>query len=1073
MQEGVLERANDVFLSYYAAAPHRPRPPAKLQFAPYQMLLSSVAGPEMVRRNTPTERFTHQLFCSSTGSGKSITILNSAWQYACSWHRGLNLPYRVVVVAPDPAKQEVLNQLVDSTKPVPIPGLAAYITHFSASWRSQQPPLPQGDGAEAQDARAKAQAALALEMEKQLKKRNLEFMTYLQLYNRTVKKSGETLGPATVLLLDEAHALVDAQAASNQFVNDDMMAEVRQWIYEQELAACLLFTWTPKNPVCLMVMLRGRAWGEAQDPKITAADWPAVLPSGHDAPNWPGNAFYVRDATLTAKARDAQKRLAKLSCPVKPLESAGDVVRDRKKLLRLFSGHVFYLDISGDLYLKLETAPLGEAPPLSPEEEEAEHLRQLFLAGDPSLVSTMLRKAGYKGSLRPWAESSGARELETWYAKMEETPCTRALLKDLWAEFQDFEDLKRGPALRRYGARAHSAQALQALMQRVGTGATKEGPLPSSFRREAHRAPSGGSAAPAPSEDGSGGRVFLGDTYLHESHPYWSSKAYKDAHPREFVRHVLANHFYGGSLPVDDETETSLRRWCRRSEAVGDAVPSLILADLLYDVPNGARADCATVAKAGREIASGPPRAEDPDAQFVVPSFYGWRTPQSVVSVVPTAAQIDAWRRAHNGDFARLRLHAPIYVPSQTSDEIKQLRKRMRLASFAPTPEGKFSMFPLWQGVAGKDRLTEENACALQKAVDLESFLDGAHGFPEAARLLRKLLRCRAPKLAELVALLEGKVERPGEAPMYRNTEVYLPVRRDAPRMFELFAQILSVALGLSVDDAQNPSARPSRAEDIAEGHGWVFALSDKPEDKASNRSTLKAFFSLSRPHTRNVLVLSYKNYQSADAAGANTMVRLQPYPLARAQQIIGRAHRRGAQREYPPPAVLDSYEIFYTPEEGEEAQTALSCDSILTDLYDASTRAERETISVMEEATFACAAMDFLHRQGLGFLPAQAECAHSSGRLHAARTGSSQHSDDEGFSEALARVSSEREPSDYEAFERETSQKEPRLQQEGHGDAGGRPPSRAAPLRSRHALAEMLARLRLGCSKPRRAHRR
>lgn len=65
----VLERANDVFLSYFAATPHKPRPPAKLQFAPYQVLLSDVAGPEMVRYNTEVERYTFQLFCSSTGSG--------------------------------------------------------------------------------------------------------------------------------------------------------------------------------------------------------------------------------------------------------------------------------------------------------------------------------------------------------------------------------------------------------------------------------------------------------------------------------------------------------------------------------------------------------------------------------------------------------------------------------------------------------------------------------------------------------------------------------------------------------------------------------------------------------------------------------------------------------------------------------------------------------------------------------------------------------------------------------------------------------------------------------------------
>ena len=57
---------------------------------------------------------------------------------------------------------------------------------------------------------------------------------------------------------------------------------------------------------------------------------------------------------------------------------------------------------------------------------------------------------------------------------------------------------------------------------------------------------------------------------------------------------------------------------------------------------------------------------------------------------------------------------------------------------------------------------------------------------------------------------------------MYRNTEIYLPVR-GAPGLFALFAAILSMSSGLHVDDPAKPEERPSSAAEIPEGHGWVF----------------------------------------------------------------------------------------------------------------------------------------------------------------------------------------------------------------------------------------------------------
>jgi hypothetical protein len=352
-------------------------------------------------------------------------------------------------------------------------------------------------------------------------------------------------------------------------------------------------------------------------------------------------------------------------------------------------------------------------------------------------------------------------------------------------------------------------------------------------------------------------------------------------------------------------------------------------------------------------------------------AYYGWRGPEAYASVLPTTSQIEAWRSAHNGDFARLITFPTIEAPVEGSAELESLRKKLgrKPKKGASKDPGKFSLFPSWDSVTGTRAPTPQNACDLGTDVDLESFLDGAYKRRSEAdkRLLTDLLRCRAPKLHKFleIAAEEMRIPETG-AVASRNAAVYLPVRFSKKIVYNLFARSVAVALDLQVDD---PEKRPARVEP---GKGFVFILSDKshPRDGDTyNTATLQAFFSLSNDKTRNVLVLTLKHDQSTDAKGGNCIFRFQPFSLGRTKQIVGREHRRGAQNNYPAPSVLENYELLFPPDpEGEE--TRLSCDGLLRSLYSLAGNAEAQLIDMVMTATFACSAMSWLHAKGLDFMP-------------------------------------------------------------------------------------------------------
>ena len=213
---------------------------------------------------------------------------------------------------------------------------------------------------------------------------------------------------------------------------------------------------------------------------------------------------------------------------------------------------------------------------------------------------------------------------------------------------------------------------------------------------------------------------------------------------------------------------------------------------------------------------------------------------------------------------------------------------------------------------------------------------------------------------------------------------VYLPVSPNSqkPVVFNLLEQILVGALGLRRHDVAAARVRqrknpPEKPPPLANGAGLVFKLDDKKSEDQNNRASLEEFKELSNDSTRNVMLLSITHSQSTDAQGANTLYKLGPFSDGHEAQIVGRAHRLGAQNNYPLPSVLELVTIFY-PEEvnAHHPLTRLSCDALLQRIYDISAVAENQVKDAMRKATYACAAMSMLREEGLTFLP-HADCLH------------------------------------------------------------------------------------------------
>ena len=955
MLSQITEKANNLMMSYYAHSPppYNRKQNNQLLFAPYQMMLNMVAPPELLVTDPDREmnRMTYQLFCTSTGSGKTITILNIAWQYATS----SVMPFDVYIVAPPKARAEIIKQLTSEEKVIPIPGMNLFVAHIRKKYGKKDP------------------KEYPLFVQNEMDKRNIHFITYVQLCNACKKKnpSGRypnlrDMGPNVVLVLDEAHALTDASAAGDPMVTDDTLAAVRQKIYDKRIGGMFAFTWTLTtvsvlHAICLMVAMRGRTWSEKNN--LTPEDWPIKLKE-----KFQSNRFFVLNSSRQGVIKDTLKEINSLPCPIKvsslpkvALSINGQEGRDLT--YNLFRGHVFYLDVSGDIRAAMETfpdpLPVGKKtrPPLTVAPTPT--ISNMFISKDPYYISFLLRRYGYKGTLPPNKNARGLEMFKKWYNTLDTTAALKSAKKALCVEIGDFIDPSRR---RTIAEKASKLPGMLDIINKLKLPYIKPDAVPA---------------------------LELAVDATHKI-----SEAYKSTNPSDFVKEVLGLYHYKYPLSNSQESIMQLETWCShvtRADYGGDVWLHGIWNDLHPELDEEKDAKpsitCSDVAKTVHDLLATSPKSRVAP-QF--PSYYGWKPPDNIQTILPTdekwwKSQIQAWNRARTGDFAELIPHEPINVPIP-SVELDNLRQKLRNATkkdkFADS--GKFSIFPSWEGVTGTTNLTQKNACDLKVNISLQQYLNKAYKSkdPKAKELIEKTIQCRAPKMYEFVQIFRKpiKIESTGTV-MQRNASVYLPIQFGKKDVYEMFKRGLALLLDLKIHEPKDKIPLI-----VNPGDGYIFSLSDSsdPTTIKDNKKILKAFFDLSNENTRNILILTLKHDQSTDAPGPNTIVRFQPFSFGRSAQIIGRAHRKGAQANYhkgpgdklsTEPAILDSYELYYTPDSNAKARTRLSCDYLLKTLYNISMDAETELLNIMKSASFACSAMTFLHLQGLTYMPKTDTC--------------------------------------------------------------------------------------------------
>ena len=622
-------QANKLYLTTFS---HRPRgsKPGRITLAPYQQLLPAIAGPDMVAypEDSPDgvdPRSTYILFCTSTGSGKTMTIWNSAWQYATcpvpfttTHGTVVKDPFKVFIIAPPSALDEILSQVCSLKKPVPVEGLRDYVIYCLQEFEREHP-TPKGKEA---DPNAKARTGY---MKDKLARRNVHLLNYRQLCNhmsRHPKKSSEypelclpKLKKNVVFIFDEAHALIDTPGGTKDIhVKPEHLRRVRDRLHKETVSACIACTWTlttvgVPQAVNLLVTLRGSKWAKSQTPPLVASDWPESLPT-----NFTKNRYLQVDSA----AQDELVKLVnlvgkdKLRCPLETkLPSTALSVGSAEDLLDLLNGMVFYYDASPNLQRVLREEDILPQDESDPEESRS----------DAKFLSRVLRVLGYNGPLKispksPAVIGGGTDEFHEWYERIARLPGGPRLLRSLRGETWD----------------AHVSLKIS---RRKFVEQGDEGKL---------RAKLAAFALPELDEDI---RPLPGLSRRVEWDPgfFWSTPEYKEREPAAFARRTLEEDYhYSGEMPKGNLPNPAFVQWCRDQEDKSEN--GEIWLHALHDslehpgerrkARTGRDVTCEGIEESVRSLSG------ESSADAVVPSRFGWRSLLQIPKTAPSEEEVRA-----------------------------------------------------------------------------------------------------------------------------------------------------------------------------------------------------------------------------------------------------------------------------------------------------------------------------------------------------------------------------------------------------------------------------------------------
>ena len=458
--ETSTEKADDVFYAYYnSEPPYTDKNTMALE--PYQMVLTMVASPQVSLQQTEDDlqRPCHQLFATSTGSGKTLTLLNSLWQYA-TYVPDDGEMFSCYVIAPPSAKSEITNTITNQKKNVVIPGMH----RFGAAFHKRHD--------------------IKESIDTHLKRRNIFVLTYTEFVKhvgtdtafdanfppllalrseenkkklkvspksrKVFKRALETDTTRIALFFDEAHVLV---LSGDKGMDPKALDNTRQAIHDNRIGCCFFFTWTfmtksVVNAVCLMMTLRGKAWCEGK--KIKKKDWLEHLSD----PNFDKNRFFHRDKDKQGRLDTLYTQLKELKCPITNTDYCNNVPKplmalqmDQTHIDLLFEAcleHVFYLDVSIQTRatMPISSKGTGTTMPLRGRNEPL-HDAYEDKPRASEYVKLVLAKYGFSSSLKPTADKNA---LAKWYNLVQNQEDGAGKLNGKWkllALYNDILDFSR------------------------------------------------------------------------------------------------------------------------------------------------------------------------------------------------------------------------------------------------------------------------------------------------------------------------------------------------------------------------------------------------------------------------------------------------------------------------------------------------------------------------------------------------------------------------------------------------------------------------------------------------------
>ena len=1091
------KKADDLFYAYYHSDVHTPTKNAAM-LAPYQMLLTYIASPDIAAANH-NERPCHQLFATSTGSGKTLTILNSVWQYA-TYEPTSGKAFDCYIIAPKAAIGAIVSELKRNQSISAITGLHRFVTDIinlnkqaksgASKSKNDEKKANEADDADEEDGE-EDEDELGKLLKRELRRRRIHFLPFHRFVkyigdkppespdaelkellklrhvpHESKEKKQKRLAAVSRLALffDEAHGLVDPSMTTEPGTNAvTNLPKVREALYRTNVGCCFFFTWTfmtksAANAVALMATLRGLQWATDKNISLQDRNPDIIAFSTTHKHN-----FFFDDIPKSNSLRRYLKQFKTLKCPGEPIDHISKYALAMSPIQqRLFyemcRHHVFYLDVSTHTRTLAETNTTTNASNIleEPQRKTKAPLRDTYVEQLDTLRNGDSRE--YVRLLLAENQVPCSKdERNAWYVKHVKTEKGLVGIRKVYNELCDYVNYT---ASRKKSDESQETQPIDFWKESYVPGGGEK--LTRIIQRAEEMHTKSDNDA-----DISDGKLRLKVAELLSRKPYtlpsssmaYASREYKLLRPKDFMKRLLDHYNLDGVYETPEQQATFVDTFCNLHRTHGlllSGFAANLKGDFTFPYKYNGSLTCEGVAEEAMKIYKlgdhHIANENDHELARIIEAnkeatpgkysgshtsrpYYAWQEDLRLEESLRISKGDQSKAKARLADWANVSGRFSNIYPKaikylSVSDA---LHDRLHKAQSSSTDDVRFALFPFWDGVRGvvgqgklkTQLLTEDNHCKQDIDIDLFTSYEAKVGkmsldlnqastailerintkskdctnlteynlaIPESIDskipgrtpeilLLTKTLKCRAPKLFELVSTMETPLTTQDNALIRdtqnrlvkRNAVLYLPFKNRTcsitlTTMLHNIKNIIAVSLDLNVYDSKLKASSPP----VDGTRGYVFALLDPgtKENEKENEKVLARFGALATQDRRNVLILTRDHFQSTDVKGANCIFRFQPFTKGRSSQIVGRVHRTNAQSDesYPTLQTIEDNRIYFKSDETKN--DAFLCDGVIDEVYTILKEPEDIIIRIIKQASFGRSAMRNLNEGGLKFLP-------------------------------------------------------------------------------------------------------